>query len=214
MTLLFKPQCCLHCQKISSDGKTCPQCLKTTSLDFYLSPLSYGKTCKILIKQIKYQGRFALFKELKTIITRFVQKKMSELNDFTLVPIPLHITRFRFRGFNQSEKICHFLAADCNLPINMELIRHKKTIQQAKQCRSMRFENLHKAFSIKATSILPKKIILVDDVCSTGATLISAAKTIRDHFKNDEKVIIGAFTITHRLSSAILQKKVNHDHRN
>lgn len=134
------------------------------------------------------------------------------LQNFTLVPIPLHHRREKVRGFNQAEKIARLIGTMSGLPISDCLLRTKNTAQQAKLKRAQRKKNLHEAFVVKKIP-LPDKMILVDDVFSSGATLTSAAQTLRAQSKNPAKIVIGGLTIARRPLSVIIPKKNHYDHR-
>lgn len=176
-----------------------------------LSPLHYGDSCKKLIKNIKYHYRHALIEDLARLIRPFVQAHSERLQDFTLVPIPLHHRRERIRGFNQAEKIARLISSASGLKVNDCLLRKKNTAQQAKLKRDQRRQNLAHAFDLKSISV-PNKIILVDDVYSSGATLTSAAKTLRTQVENPDKIVIGGLTIARSPLSGIIRQKQHHDH--
>ena len=100
-----------------------------------------------------------------------------------LVPVPLHWTRRLWRGFNQAQLLADSIvkiiptSRVCN-----DLKRHKKTRQQAQLSKLQRQQNTQNAFFWEPKMQIPKnaKIILIDDVVASGATLDCAAKTILD----------------------------------
>ena len=95
-----------------------------------------------------------------------------------IVPIPLHVGRLRERGFNQSTQLARdaarLVGSRC-LPVALERVR--PTESQTELSRAGRRRNVAGAFALK--SRVPKRIWLVDDVVTTGATLISAARLLR-----------------------------------
>lgn len=97
-----------------------------------------------------------------------------------LIPIPLHAKRLRERGFNQSLAIARHLGQILQIPVADILIRTKATQAQAKLPAEFRSQNVAGAFALKAP--LPRSkslIIIVDDVATSGATLESAARTLK-----------------------------------
>jgi len=99
-----------------------------------------------------------------------------------LVPIPLHPSRRRWRGFNQAELLGKMITANLDLPFAPDLlIRKKKTQPQFKLGKKSRQQNLKNAFVVSDSKflILNFCFLLFDDVFSSGATLNEAAKTLK-----------------------------------
>jgi len=99
-------------------------------------------------------------------------------NSCVLIPVPLHPAREKWRGFNQAFELVKNLGWEVRPAIR----RVKNTTPQAELPRHARLQNLNGAFSANASvvsSLLNKKIILIDDVCTTGATLSECAKVIK-----------------------------------
>jgi ComF family protein len=93
-----------------------------------------------------------------------------------LVPIPLHPVRERERGFNQSEKLAVEIAKVTGHAVATNLLRrHRQTTTQTRLTKEERARNVHGAFVATDTSLPKAPLILVDDVATTGATLIAAA---------------------------------------
>ena len=145
---------CPACTKPAIDGKTHPKCQTRYSLDGLTSFFKYQDPVREAIKRIKYKP-FA-FDVSKTLISlalkkinqkSFLQRIIKEKP--ILVPIPLHQSRERARGFNQAEVLGKILAEKWNLHFTPNLlIRHKKTKPQYQLKGKERKENLEKAFSI------------------------------------------------------------------
>jgi competence protein ComFC len=99
--------------------------------------------------------------------------------EWTVVPVPLHWSRRLWRGFNQSEIIANNLKNNVlGLCISNNLLRVKKTKQQARLSKQQRKKNIQGAFAWKKGVAIPRQIILVDDVYTSGATLLEAKKTL------------------------------------
>lgn len=147
-----------------------------------------------LITGLKYRRHTVALSAIDILIGAYLKTTGFTFNEHVIVPIPLHFTRQRHRGFNQSLLIAERLAARLRLPlITDELIRINSTLPQA-QTKNIkeRRNNLARCFALNGKqSLTNRKIILVDDVCTSGTTLIEAANTLK---QAGAKEIIG-FTV-------------------
>jgi ComF family protein len=130
------------------------------------------------------------------LITRlFAELLLPKLNsiedDYLLMPVPLHKSRLRSRGYNQAYEIAKELAKDTKRVLDTSLIRHKNTAMQAELKLKQRAHNVNKAFKV-TSSVKDKKIILIDDVMTSGNTLRECAKTLIKAGAFDVKVLIFA----------------------
>jgi ComF family protein len=97
-----------------------------------------------------------------------------------LVPVPLHPKRLRQRGFNQAFLLAHEAASIYSKPVEEILERRRNTLPQWRLTRSRRSENLRQAFEVRPPARLGgRTFLLIDDVCTTGATLESCAQTLK-----------------------------------
>jgi ComF family protein len=178
---------CPGCQKVTVNGETCPSCKKSTKLNgLYFSTSYQNNLVKKMITQFKYEP---LIRELKKpladlIITHFqlCEKTKSYFADFVLVPVPLEIKRMKWRGFNQSEEIAKELAKYLEIPvISDSLFKTKETLPQMELNSEEREENIKGAFLVKnIEKIVRKRILLVDDVYTTGSTMNECARALKD----------------------------------
>lgn len=137
----------------------------------------YGGPAKALVLGLKYSGWRAMAKDMA--------KSMAEVWTLTgiadadgIVCVPMHPKRRRKRGFNHAEALALETAALIGLPFEDALARTRNTVQQAKLNGEARRKNLCGAFSSKP---LPgRRVILVDDVFTTGTTARECAKALRD----------------------------------
>ena len=132
------------------------------------------------IYKLKYQNKRIYGKifaeELAKEYGDFLKKKGVEL----LVPIPLHRFRRWKRGYNQAEVIAVELGKLTGIPVSGKiLIRTKRTNPQKQLYNKLRKKNIEHAFAVKG-SVLEKKIVLVDDIYTTGSTIDEAAKILHN----------------------------------
>lgn len=206
----------LHCISCGMSGvNLCPQCLLTCPLSEretaeWIFPLFDYRhpPIKEAIRLIKYKGKRRLIVPLAEILHGRMIEELSELKIMEnfqkpiLIPIPLSRKRRRERGFNQAELICQELVKINNLNQNTDwklekdvLIKCKDTEHQARiKERQDRLKNLSGSFAVKnSEKIKSYNIILIDDVTTTGATLVEAKKVLKK--AGVRKVI--AFTLAH-----------------
>ena len=129
------------------------------------------KTLQHIIHALKYKQRYKLGYFLGKILAQGIKAKGWQF-DF-IVPVPIHRLKKAERGFNQSDYIAKGLSSVLNIPYNTKLIKRiKHTESQTKLNMNQRALNVANAFKAKKPGqIAGKNFLLVDDVCTTGATL-------------------------------------------
>lgn len=136
-----------------------------------------GGRMQRLIKALKYQQATGVAIYLGEFYGRLLANSDFLSGIEVLVPVPLHPHKQRQRGYNQAEKIAQGISQSTGLPVNKHsLFRKRKTATQARKAGSARWENVAGAFEIRDE--LPKGILLIDDVVTTGATLEACVKVI------------------------------------
>ncbi len=185
-------QICIACKKPAPFGVTHPSCKAPYGADGLISFYDYhDKRVSTAIIKGKYSfipGVFEIFGQ--QIAPSLATNYQPLLAHFSLVPIPLYPQRRRWRGFNQAEVICQSLAKSTYLPVVTALVRTKRTKTQKDLKRQQRIENVDGAFSLNPSRPTPnqtnavylvkgKNFILVDDVTTTGSTLLEAVKVLK-----------------------------------
>jgi ComF family protein len=145
----------------------------------------YEGLVKKLISEAKYEYYYDQLKQLAIDSWQLANRpefallrKFLELGP-VVVPVPLHNKRMRERGFNQAELVGQQVGKLAGLKLEKLLIKVKETEQQVGKNRKERLENLKNAFKISNYSNLPKNVLLVDDVWTTGTTLSECAKVLK-----------------------------------
>jgi len=98
-----------------------------------------------------------------------------------IVPVPLHPARLRERGFNQAHLLATMLGQKIGAPVSSVLERVRYTTTQTAFDRIDRMENLHNAFRLrKKATVRELRVLLVDDILTTGSTLTECARVLRE----------------------------------
>jgi ComF family protein len=137
----------------------------------------FGGPLQRAIHTYKYDGRRELASALAPLLIRAVARSTIQLGAVAFVP--LHPERQRQRGFNQAERLAAELARWLALPLQHGLARTRATPAQVGLGQAERRVNLLGSFSWTDPSAPPSGLILVDDVCTTGATLEAVAGGVR-----------------------------------
>jgi competence protein ComFC len=134
-----------------------------------------------LVHRFKYGKKIPLGKRLGQRLGETINDdSIFSKSDF-LIPVPLHKSRYRERGFNQSEIIAEEISKATGLPFLKDMLKRKKnTKDQTNLSPQQREENVRGAFVVTEPEMINgKKIILVDDVITTGATLSECARMLK-----------------------------------
>jgi ComF family protein len=176
------PACHFCAAPVHQPDAPCPHCQGegVRPLERIARLALYRKPLRELILKIKYHGRWTLAEFLADRLTRqsSVQKLLADAD--LIVPVPLHPWRQFSRGFNQAQIVSRRLSKHFHRKLAEPIVRLKNTETQTHlHSKEKRFENLRDAFGLLRPKLVrDKHIVLVDDVITTGATLVSAARTI------------------------------------
>ena len=141
----------------------------------------YESSLKRLILHLKYRKRPGVMQEIRPLLKDYFQNKKADYRGFTVVPVPLFEKRMQARGFDQAFLIAREAAGILDLPfVSSSLTRIRDTPFQASLPRRKRLENIKGSFAAQRPGQLSgRKILLVDDVLTTGSTCDEAAKILK-----------------------------------
>jgi len=171
---------CPCCAAKSSDpGIPCGECQKRPPhYAFARAAFVYASPIDRLVQNLKYHQRLELSRVLGGYLANAVTSFGDELPD-VVVPVPLHPSRLRERGFNQSLEIARFVADTHRLPLDYRHVRRiRPTAPQAELPREQRRKNVHGAFETDKNVFAGKRVAIVDDVMTSGHTANALASTL------------------------------------
>lgn len=189
LDLLF-PQACLGCS--SNDpraGGFCEDCegaLKRRSQLEVASgsatwvrfaPFEYTEPIKVAISRLKYQGRS---EHATRLVSAYFPARTPEFCErAVLVPVPIHPSRLMERGYNQAGLLAAALSRRWQIPVDFDsLVRRVWVARQVGLTRAERQKNVESAFAIRGRKLEGRRVVLVDDVVTTGATTEACAKAL------------------------------------
>jgi len=165
-----------------TDSFTCANCAHRT-LHFETAVAVYRSRgiVRRLIHDFKYRRQM----HLRGLVAHWLCQALEDVRlrgrHFDIVvPVPLHPARERERGFNQAAVLADLLSARISVPNNAVLQRIRYTTTQTAFDRAERMENLHNAFRLrKKSDVRDSRVLLVDDVLTTGSTLSECARVLK-----------------------------------
>lgn len=163
-----------------SSGGLCPACWgQETEIDGIRSVFRFEGAVRQAIHELKYRNLKAISGCLATLMANYLQD--NPVNGEVLVPIPLHPRRLRERGYNQSSLLAGKLGKLIALPvIDKSLHRLKDSLPQARTTTvEERRRNVANAFACRDEKLSGRSVILIDDVCTSGATLEACATALK-----------------------------------
>jgi ComF family protein len=199
------PPICLLCDaRLEKENPICDLCWKTVldsvkiqhqrkkkdfphlseklTIDCATTCWPYTPEIERIIHQIKYQKWRKLGVFFGKQMGNILKKDFKKLENTWMIPVPLHKIRRRDRGFNQSELLCGGLATVIPVPVHEKiLVRLCDTKSQTKLSARERELNVEDVFAVQNPRLVDgKRIFLVDDVVTTGATVNACAKVLKE----------------------------------
>lgn len=142
---------------------------------------AYEGVLKTALHRFKFQKRKKLSKPLGLLLVKYLAQSGIDMNEIDqIVPVPLHPNRLRHRGYNQVELLAGVIRRYYEKPVVAALVREKNTLPQFDLPRERRFENIRDAFRLTdAASVKDKKVLLLDDIYTTGSTIAECVKCLQ-----------------------------------
>ncbi|OEU71321.1 MAG: hypothetical protein BA863_08150 [Desulfovibrio sp. S3730MH75] len=164
--------CGVNISTLENKEQLCADCLKDSPPHkrfYYYGP--YDGLLRRLILDWKFRSSFGYGSVLSQLATHTAQEISEDSRPDIIIPVPLHPSRLRERGFNQSVVLGSSVAKALGTKFSDHaLVRVRKTTPQTELSKNERAENMEKAFIADSSIIADKKILLIDDVYTTGAT--------------------------------------------
>lgn len=170
---------CRKCSKQLNDYEQeyCYDCQRTNhKFEYGFALYQNDDMVKKSIYRFKYANQRYFAKVYAKEIIRIYKDEIYNINPDALIPIPLHKSKLKKRGFNQAYEIAKEIGKELDIPVYDRLvIRKKKTKQQKYLDYKQRKNNVKNAFIIKKNDVKLKKVIIVDDIYTTGFTIDALA---------------------------------------
>lgn len=186
-----------------TEAFTCKNCVgRRVAYDFAISGFKSVGPLRDVIHHYKYRRDLFLRAGLADLLSYALKDPRlakENLQQWLLVPVPLHYTRQLKRGFNQSWELCRRLSSLTGIPAAQVLSRTSRTSSQAQLHRKKRLQNLKGAFTVRprrfwrhTPPLKGRSILLVDDILTTGATAHECAKILKQCAGVEKVVVISA----------------------
>ncbi len=175
------PPLCPRCGRPQPSGILCSSCVGwQAEIDGIRSPFRFDGVIRQSIHQLKYRNLRALAQPLVKLLQDYLVA--NPVPGEVLVPVPLHQKRLKERGYNQSRLLARELGKLINLPVVDDcLARQRHDPPQARTSHiEDRWFNVAGAFICRDQKLRDKRVLLIDDVCTSGATLDACAVALKE----------------------------------
>ena len=173
---------------LSIAERRCPRCRRRGGeISIARAVGTYEGTLRLLLHAFKYERRRSIARRLAALMRRHGEDVLHGAD--ALVPVPLHRSRLRTRGFNQAEDLAQHL----DLPVARVLRRVRATTSQTDLPASRRHANVRGAFALtRRAEVEGRRLVLIDDVSTTGATLEACARVLRAAGAAEVRALVAA----------------------
>jgi ComF family protein len=175
------PPLCPLCGRPQPSGILCPGCVGwQASIDGIRSPFRFEGTVRQAVYSLKYRNLRALAAPLARLMSDYLAE--NPVPGDVLVPVPLHRKRLRERGYNQSALLAKQLGRLTGLPVEENcLVRRIHNLPQARTANvEQRRANVVGAFTCRDEGLKGRRVVLIDDVSTSGATLDACAAELKE----------------------------------
>jgi ComF family protein len=173
---IVAPPLCVSCGASAGSAEPlCARCraglrwLPPVPAPYGWAPLAYEGGARALVRALKFRGAIGLAATMAAQIAATAPEEL--LDGFTLVPVPIHPARLRRRGYNQAEWLALELGERRGCPVSVCLERVGSEGSQVGRTRLERMEAIEQTVRMREGYEAPKRVVVVDDVITTGATI-------------------------------------------
>ena len=174
---------CKKCgtELIADRAEYCPDCLRRQrSFEYGIALIRYDAVAQKSMAAVKYKNRREYLDFYAEAAYRKYAARIARLSPDLIIPVPVHKSRMKKRGFNQAEEFGKRLSHYLEIPMNSSLlIRSKKTVPQKDLGPALRLKNLEQAFSCRKLPDRMKKVLLIDDIYTTGSTAEACSRALK-----------------------------------
>lgn len=175
---------CKRCGKeiANAAAEYCADCAgRSRSFEYGVALLNYDETARRSMARIKYENKREYLDFYGAAMARRYEKTIRRMNAGALVPVPVHASRFRERGFNQAGLLAEIVGKRLGIPTAPKmLVRDKRTLPQKSLSAAERLRNLSGAFRAEEPVRGLDSVLLIDDIYTTGSTIEACARALRD----------------------------------
>lgn len=177
---ITEPVCPRCGRPVTQPGRLCPICRRMNPpIDGIRSAAYFEGVLREGIHHFKYRGIRALARPLGQLMSE--RWSFYHIPGEVLIPVPLHPSRLAERGYNQAMLLARELGATLDLPVETgSLVRVRATASQVTLDAAARRENVRDAFRCLDDQVAGRQVVLVDDVCTTGATLSACSIALQE----------------------------------
>lgn len=175
------PPRCARCWRPWRDSGPCAECrLAPPPFDGLRAAFVYRGVAQELVRALKYRGTTALAPVMASLMAETARQERLPVD--VVVPVPLSGLRRRTRGYNQAEALAGALGGELGLPVRPRALqRRRHTPPQARSADAdERRRNVAGAFRVRDGEVAGLRVLLVDDVTTTGATLAACAQALKE----------------------------------
>ena len=185
-----QPICGICGRTMDEDGFSCPDCRKIKHyFKRNVSVFEYRGDIKECIYRFKYSNMRCYGEFFAAEAIKRYGKLLKTWKVDCIVPVPMYKPKQRKRGYNQAEEFAKFLSKASGIKVDAKLlIRAKDTVPMKTLSKQQRYENLLKAFKIRNDRPTYKRVLVVDDIFTTGSTIDACARVLK---KNGVEVVYG-----------------------
>ena len=209
LNFLYKKSC-LFCNNRKENTFLCSKCKKevkfnefkilknTDGINIY-SCCNYSGVPQKLVRLLKFHNKKVLSVEIAKLMKQYIDFLNIDFSDYEIICVPLHKKKKKKRGFNQCELISNELSKLLDINVNFDLIKRIKNTKPMYNLKiNERRENLKDAFLVEKQNFHNKKLLLIDDIITTGTTVSEIIKSLKN--ENITEITCLSFTNTDKTS--------------